>query len=117
MLLQKPSISYCGLDCKTCILHQNLSAKSITNLTLPRDQELESIFPNGNDFGTFLSKLSEHFGHCEGCVTGSGFPDCLVHKCATAKGFATCAECSELPICELIKADFWKLPILLNYRK
>ncbi|NHJ87353.1 MAG: DUF3795 domain-containing protein [Asgard group archaeon] len=117
MLLQKSNISYCGLDCKSCILNQNLSPKSIKDSPIPSNQDLESLFPNGNNFDIFLSKLSQQFGHCEGCVNSSGFPNCLVHKCAQAKGFATCAECSELEHCALIKADFWKLPILLNYRK
>ena len=116
-MLKQPNISYCGLDCTTCILYQKNSNHPIENPVITQNLEPEPLFPNDLDFETFLTKLQNQYGPCEGCVNGSGFLNCLVHTCAQSKGLSTCADCPKLEHCDLIKADFWKMPVLLTHKK
>jgi hypothetical protein len=98
-------ISYCGLDCHTCLIY--LAAREINKTN--KEKMISEI----------VDKCKEHYGveleyedilDCDGCksVIGRIFTscsNCKIRKCAIEKEIENCAHCSEYA-CENLMALF-----------
>jgi hypothetical protein len=93
----KPLIACCGIDCENC---------NARIATLNNDNELRE--QTAKLWGEMYQAphINAASINCMGCRSeGPVFDYCIVceiRKCATAKGFATCGECSELDTCESV---------------
>jgi hypothetical protein len=98
-------LSYCGLICRTCPIHEATKEENIEKRTKMRIE---------------ISRLcKEHYGmnyepeditDCDGCKAASGrlFPacsSCKIRSCARQRGLENCAFCAEY-ICDTLQAFF-----------
>jgi len=99
--MKKKDIAYCGLDCELC---RNKFA-DIREKIKTLDEAFEKVNIEGVTKAIpFMSskyrgykKLSAFFSkECPGCRDKGGNPFCGIRKCATKKGYFTCAECEAL---------------------
>ena len=97
--MEKNDIAYCGLNCKLCqekfadiresavILNEKLN-----NINF---KEMAKVIPfMKNKYKGFL-KIMKFLNNdlCPGCRNKGGNPFCGIRKCATKRGYFTCAEC------------------------
>ena len=90
----KKMIGYCGLDCEHCDAY--IATKT-------NDQALREKTAKYWSEMNHVTILPEHI-NCEGCrvdgvKTYYCSNMCEIRKCAVAKGFETCRDCSELEKC------------------
>ncbi len=52
---------------------------------------------------------SHRKGKCAGCKSGGGFAKCQARLCARERGYATCAECTEMESCKKLHNFISKL--------
>ena len=101
----KRLIAICGLDCEKCDAY--IATKN-------DDQELREKTARLWSALNQASILPEHI-HCEGCRM-NGIKTlfcsslCEIRKCAVAKGFETCASCSESDACPKVNAIWQNNP-------
>lgn len=101
----KRLIAICGLDCEKCDAY--IATKN-------DDQELREKTARLWSALNHASILPEHI-HCEGCRM-NGVKTlfcsslCEIRKCAVAKGFETCASCSESDVCPKVNAIWQNNP-------
>ena len=94
-------IGYCGLDCKKCPAYI---------ATVNDDNELrEKIAKEWSELNNV--EITPEMINCEGCrIDGvkTIFCDsiCLIRQCAMEKEMETCAQCSELEVCEKVAMIF-----------
>jgi len=98
IILNKQLIACCGLDCEKC---------DARIATIKNDDELRK------KTAKLWSKMNQvlitpEMIDCMGCrVDGvkTSFCDnmCEIKKCVLEKGYSTCAECSNIELCEKIK--------------
>lgn len=90
-------IATCGLDCVIC---------EARIATMKNDDTLRRITAEKWQRMFQAPGITSEMINCTGCrQEGPKFShcnDCEIRKCAIAKGFTTCAECSELGICDIV---------------
>ena len=95
----KQLIAICGLDCEKCDCY--IATK---NNDLALREKTAKYWSELNH----VTILPEHI-NCEGCRM-DGFKTvycsnlCEIRKCAVAKGYATCGDCSEKDTCPKVGA-------------
>ncbi len=91
-------ISCCGLNCATC---------EARIATVNNDDELRKATAEKWTRQYNGPEITPEMINCTGCrepgVKLGNVSVCEVRKCADSKGFRTCAECSTLESCSLIK--------------
>jgi len=99
--LNREDIAYCGLDCALCQSRFAEVRRCIESLNEAFEnvnmEEVSKVIPfmRLNYIGyKRLVKFSEYA--CPGCRNKGGNPFCRIRKCATKKGYFTCAECDDL---------------------
>ncbi|HEY4788721.1 MAG TPA: DUF3795 domain-containing protein [Bacteroidales bacterium] len=90
-------IACCGLNCAAC----DARIATVTN-----DNELRT--KTAEKWGAqFNAPLTPEMINCTGCrEPGAKFSHCAqceIRKCVQSKGFQTCADCSKLENCDLVK--------------
>jgi len=90
-------IACCGLDCATC---------DARIATISDDNELRKSTAEKWRKLYNSPEIAPESINCTGCrepgVKLAHCGECMIRKCATAKGFSTCSECDELTSCEFI---------------
>lgn len=89
-------IAYCGLDCEAC---------EARTATLKDDDRLREEVSRKWCEMNHTDQITPETINCTGCRTdGVKFAYCSsmcpVRKCASAKGYETCADCPEKPSCD-----------------
>lgn len=97
----KENIAYCGLNCKRCKEKFGKIKSIALDLEKAMDEvnfkEVAKAIPFMNSKYKGHKKLIDFFKNdCPGCREGGGNPFCGIRKCATKKGYFTCAECNSL---------------------
>ncbi len=99
--MNKEDIAYCGLDCELC----KSKFADIRQKIKILDEAFEKVnmkeIAKAIPFMKFkyrgYKKLTAFFSEeCPGCRNKGGNPFCGIRKCATKKGYFTCAECDDL---------------------
>jgi hypothetical protein len=104
-------VGCCGLYCGACAKYQRKIKQAVENLreatnALELDKNAsemakwEPAFQHYTEYETVLDAFVRFFGECQGCVAGTGSPDCEVRPCCRQKGYTICAECIEMDTCE-----------------
>ncbi len=99
--MNKEDIAYCGLDCDLCkSKFADIRGKikildeAFKNINM---QEIVKVIPFMKFKYWGYKKLTAFFSEeCPGCRNKGGNPFCGIRKCATKKGYFTCAECDDL---------------------
>ena len=110
------SLSYCGLHCTTCGIHQGEIRKSTENFRqvlrtygveriAKKFVDVEPSFEYYENFEKVLDGLANLFGDCSGCFSGDGDPNCAVRECCIKRAPTTCVECIELDTCERLRTS------------
>jgi len=90
-------ISCCGLNCATC---------DARIATMANDNELRKSTAEKWQKLYNSPEIAPESINCTGCtepgVKLGHWSECQVRNCATAKGFKTCSECSEVTTCSII---------------
>jgi len=124
-------IAYCGLDCSTCDLVDELAGLAGRAAVLKSDiirmkvpVWAPDVLEGGSsiDFPVLersLTWMAETLT-CPGCQEGGGMQDCPVRLCSRERGFDNCSQCAGLMDCA--KFDHLNEPDkvkerLLNLRK
>lgn len=87
-------IAYCGLDCEAC---------EARLATINNDEKLRAeVAKKWSELNN--AEITPEMIHCTGCrIEGVKTPFCdslcPIRQCGLAKGFETCADCSELGTC------------------
>jgi len=108
-------VGYCGLYCGACGIYQGRIKLAVENLRkvigaygfdkiAPELAKWDPAFKNYAEFEKVLDGLVRLFGECPGCVAGGGNPDCVLRQCCRQKGYATCAECTEVNSCKELQS-------------
>lgn len=90
-------IACCGLDCSTCDAYI---------ATVNNDDELRR--QTAEKWTTLYNapNITAEMINCTGCriegVKVGHCAECEIRNCVHAKGFATCGDCSELDVCEIV---------------
>ena len=91
-------IAFCGLNCEECE-----ARKATVNNDNELRKKVAKLWSEWNQ-----SEIKPEWINCEGCQ-GDGVKtyfcseQCQIRKCALAKGFNTCAECTKMDDCETLK--------------
>jgi len=104
-------IGYCGLYCGVCGIYQGKIKQAVENLRkiisyygfdkiTSELAKWEPAFQHYREFESVLDGLVKIFGECPGCQAGGGDPNCAIRECCKPKGYVSCAECTEMEICE-----------------
>ena len=107
----KSLVGYCGLYCGACIKYQRKMKQAVGNLRevinalevakmASEIAKWEPAFQHYVEYENVLDVLVKLFGECQGCVAGTGSPDCEVRPCCNQKGHTICVECTEMDTCE-----------------
>jgi hypothetical protein len=104
-------ISCCGLNCAAC---------DARIATINNDDELRKATAEKWRVA-FSADITHEMINCTGCrADGPKFGHCSmceIRKCVNAKGFNTCADCSELETCSIIGGILKAVPdALANLR-
>ncbi len=107
--MNKEDIAYCGLDCELCKSKFTDIREKINNLDEAFNnvnmKEIAKAIPFMKFKYRGYKKLTEFFSNeCPGCRNKGGNPFCGIRKCATKRGYYTCAECDDL--CKKFKKLF-----------
>jgi hypothetical protein len=90
-------IACCGLDCSTC----DAQIATVTNDDELRIQTAESWRVQFN-----APDITPEMINCTGCrEAGTKFShcnECEIRNCVKAKGFDTCADCTEMESCPIV---------------
>jgi hypothetical protein len=90
-------ISCCGIDCSKC---------EARIATINNDEELRKTIAEKWRASYGSQEITPEMINCTGCrLEGAkiGYCGiCEIRKCVSAKGFETCAECSELETCNIV---------------
>lgn len=105
-------ISCCGLNCATC--DARIATLADDDQLRAKTAEIWKVQYNAQD-------IAPDMINCTGCrQPGVKFRYCEycdIRKCATGKGFQTCAECELLENCEIVKAVHQYVPEALENLK
>jgi hypothetical protein len=99
--MKEDQVAYCGLDCSACPIHlATLETDASKNYAMRVSIARECFLHYG------MNLLPEEVDDCDGCraVTGRLFSscrNCMIRKCASAKGLANCAFCEDYACAEL----------------
>jgi hypothetical protein len=89
-------IACCGLNCAAC---------EARIATISNDDELRKATAEKWS-SMYKSEITPEMINCTGCreegVKLGHCLECQIRKCAAAKGFGTCGECSRMETCEII---------------
>ncbi|MFX1367967.1 MAG: DUF3795 domain-containing protein [Promethearchaeota archaeon] len=111
-------VSYCGLYCPGCGLHENncgkgkseanhqkssAIAKSGATTMFPADDEAKYL----GSLRNFIGELRKTLKSCPGCKNGGGPTDCRVQECASDRGYNTCLDCLRLATCDKFQGRSW----------
>lgn len=107
--MEKEDIAYCGLNCELCKSKFTDIREKIKILDEAFEkvnmQEIAKAIPFMRFKYLGYKKLTVFFRkECLGCRNKGGNPFCWIRKCATKKGYFTCAECDDL--CKKFKLLF-----------
>jgi len=90
-------IACCGLDCATC---------DARVATINNDDELRKATAEKWKAGYNATGLTYEMINCTGCrepgVKFSHCSMCEIRNCVKAKGFDTCADCSDMETCAIV---------------
>ena len=67
----------------------------------------EPAFQHYTEFENVLDGFVKIFGECPACVGGGGDPNCAIRECSKQKGYAICAECTDIETCEKLQRYAW----------
>jgi hypothetical protein len=121
-------VGYCGLHCGACGIYQGRIRQAVENLRRvlgaygfdKMSSELaqwEPSFKHYQEFEQVMDGVVKLFGGCPACVGGGGDPTCPIRQCCKPKGYATCAECSEMNSCDKLKQREWALQRLRQVKE
>lgn len=107
-------VGYCGLYCGACGIRQGRITQAVNDLRgvigaygfdkISSDlAKWEPAFEHYQEFEKVMDGLLKIFGGCPGCIGGGGDPNCSVRECCKQKAFTTCADCSNMTICERLR--------------
>jgi len=107
-------VGYCGLHCGACGIYQGRIAQQVDALhsTIQaygfdkmKDQlaTWEPAFKHYPEFDQVMTALAKMFGSCPGCPAGGGDPNCAIRKCAQAKNYIACSDCTQMTSCDTLK--------------
>lgn len=88
-------VGACGLYCGECEVYVAFSEGDLEK----QEEIAESI---SRQFGAEVGPEQIICGGCRGPEEISFCAGCKIRPCATARGFATCAECDEMDDCETL---------------
>jgi hypothetical protein len=99
--LKKEDLAYCGLNCAVCQKKFAEVRQRIESLDKAFEtvhmEAMAKVIPFMNFKYSGYKKLAAFFKQeCPGCRNKGGNPFCGIRKCATRKGYFTCAECDDL---------------------
>ncbi|AGI48327.1 hypothetical protein TALC_01346 [Thermoplasmatales archaeon BRNA1] len=100
-----PIVAYCGLDCSKC---------KARIATVNDDDEMRSKI--AEEWSRLNNvEITPDMVNCDGCRMNGRKTVyceslCPIRQCAMAKGYATCAECSEMADCEKVGMIFSNAP-------
>lgn len=104
-------ISCCGLNCATC----DARIATVTNDDVLRAKTAEQWTAQ------FHADITPEMINCTGCIEdGVKFQhcaECEIRNCAKSKGFKTCADCTELESCAIVKSIHQYVPEALENLK
>jgi hypothetical protein len=104
-------IACCGINCNTC----DARKATLTNDNSLREKTAAAWSAQ------FNANITADMINCTGCIEpGAKFShcsNCEIRKCAQSKGFKTCANCSELETCEILKGLTQYVPDALDNLK
>jgi hypothetical protein len=105
-------IGCCGLDCATC---------DARIATINNDNDLRRSTAEKWRTLYNAADITPELINCTGCreegVKLAHASVCEIRKCANAKGFKTCAECSDLETCLLLSPILKHVPDALKNLK
>lgn len=98
-------IACCGLDCSAC---------DARIATISNDDELRKSTAEKWQKEYNATGITAEMINCTGCLEpGVKLGHCLeceIRKCAIAKGYKTCSECSEIETCAIISPVITNVP-------
>ncbi len=99
--MNKEDIAFCGLDCALCRQKFANIREKIADLNESLEtvniEEVVKMIPFMQGKYKKYKKFTEFFSNiCPGCRNKGGNPFCGIRKCASKKGYHTCAECDSL---------------------
>lgn len=98
-------ISCCGLNCAACDAYI---------ATIGNDDELRKITADKWRVGYNAPDITPEMINCTGCrepgVKFNHCEVCEIRNCVRAKGFDTCADCSEMDTCSIVAAVHQYVP-------
>ncbi len=98
-------ISSCGLNCSACDAYI---------ATINDDDKLRKLTADKWRVEFNAAGITPDMINCTGCrEPGAKFSHCElceIRKCVRAKGFGTCAECSEMDSCTIVSAIHQYVP-------
>ncbi len=106
--MKKQELGYCGLNCETCLI---LVAKKNNDneLRIKTAREFFTLY-GGSSTGR---PIKPEDINCDGCQSEDdlfiGCRSCRIRKCCRERGFDTCANCAEYPVCQVLN-DFLAHP-------
>lgn len=90
-------IACCGLNCAAC----EVRIATVTNNNELRQETAEKWQKAYNSTGITAGMIN-----CTGClepgVKFDHWSECQIRKCAVAKGYKSCSECSDLTTCSIV---------------
>ncbi len=99
--MKKEDLAFCGLNCDLCKSRFLDIREKIKILDEAFEKvnmaEVSKVIPFMKSKYRGYKKLAASCNHvCPGCRNKGGNPFCGIRKCATKKGYFTCAECDSL---------------------
>jgi len=105
-------IACCGIDCSVCDA-RIATIQDNNDLRKATAEKWQKLYNAPN--------IAPEMINCTGCraegVKFSHCSQCEIRKCADAKGFVTCGECSELDLCQIIAGVHKFMPEALQNLK
>lgn len=108
----KKNVACCGLDCSTC---------DAWKATVNNDIDLRNATAEKWRVMYNAPGLTPEMINCNGCLSeGPRFShcaECQIRNCAIAKGYKTCADCTDLENCVTIAGIYKYVPEALSNLK